>query len=233
MEELSFGKWLSRYRKSLGLTQKQLAERVNCATITLRKIEAEDRRPSVQVLERLAQVLNIPPNQQGAFFHFGLGHGQPFSTIAQTISPWQISGASFQPKILSSLIGQNRHQLSFMQLNSSVLDAKVPQFNQMSSSKSSETNLGYELTHGTIPNNQDSIFVVVLVPLEVPSHLASSFLQNLGFDEPINEPSTGHLKAHSIGTLQPAMFDADSPTSVNASLDTQALSSSFTRPSRR
>ncbi len=41
----SFGYWVRRRRKALDLTQEELAERVGCAVITLRKIEADERRP--------------------------------------------------------------------------------------------------------------------------------------------------------------------------------------------
>ena len=37
-DEVSFGQWVRRRRKSLDLTQKQLADRVGCATATIVKI---------------------------------------------------------------------------------------------------------------------------------------------------------------------------------------------------
>ncbi len=58
----SFGEWLKRQRKAAGLTQEQLAEQVSCSTITLRKIEAEERRPSAQIAELLAEIFNISQN---------------------------------------------------------------------------------------------------------------------------------------------------------------------------
>jgi predicted ATPase/DNA-binding XRE family transcriptional regulator len=63
----SFGYWVRRRRKSLDLTQAQLAERVGCALVTLRKIEADERRPSVQMAERLAQGLALPPSEWADF----------------------------------------------------------------------------------------------------------------------------------------------------------------------
>ena len=50
--EHSFGHWLQRRRKALDLTQEELARRVGCAAETLRKIEADARRPSRQIAER-------------------------------------------------------------------------------------------------------------------------------------------------------------------------------------
>ena len=53
----SFGAFVRQRRRELDLTQDELARRVGCAAITLRKIEADDLRASVQIAERLA----MPP----------------------------------------------------------------------------------------------------------------------------------------------------------------------------
>src|SRR5262245_240541 len=53
----SFGDWLRRRRKSLDLTQGELAQRVSCSVDLIQKIEADARRPSKQLAERLAERL--------------------------------------------------------------------------------------------------------------------------------------------------------------------------------
>jgi predicted ATPase/class 3 adenylate cyclase len=65
--EISFGRWVQRRRKALDLTQEQLAQRVGCAAETLRKIEADARRPSRQIAERLAEALELPEAERVAF----------------------------------------------------------------------------------------------------------------------------------------------------------------------
>jgi predicted ATPase/transcriptional regulator with XRE-family HTH domain len=65
--ETSFGRWLQRRRKALDLTQEELGQRVGCAAETLRKIEADVRRPSRQIAERLAAALEIPEVNRAAF----------------------------------------------------------------------------------------------------------------------------------------------------------------------
>ena len=59
----SFGYWVRRRRKALDLTQAALAQRVGCATVTIQKIEAEERRPSSQIAALLAEQLRIPPGE--------------------------------------------------------------------------------------------------------------------------------------------------------------------------
>jgi len=56
----SFGAWLKHRRLSLGHTQAVLAASAGCSLVTLRKIEADERRPSAQVAARLAACLNLP-----------------------------------------------------------------------------------------------------------------------------------------------------------------------------
>jgi transcriptional regulator with XRE-family HTH domain len=55
----SFGVWLRQRRMALGLTHKQLAAAVGCAVVMLRKIEADERRPSQQLAELLAARLEL------------------------------------------------------------------------------------------------------------------------------------------------------------------------------
>ena len=63
----SFGYWLRRRRKALDLTQEALAQQVGCAAITIRKIEADELRPSHQVAERLATCLRLEDAERVAF----------------------------------------------------------------------------------------------------------------------------------------------------------------------
>lgn len=63
----SFGALVRRQRKALDLTQAALAQQVGCAESLIRKIEAEERRPSRQVAERLADALRIVPEQRELF----------------------------------------------------------------------------------------------------------------------------------------------------------------------
>ena len=65
----SFGYWLRRRRKALDLTQARLAQLVGCAVATIKKLEADERRPSLQMAERLADCLAVPTAERTAFLH--------------------------------------------------------------------------------------------------------------------------------------------------------------------
>ncbi len=66
-DQISFGQIVKQHRKARDLTQAELARRVACATITIRKIEADALRPSQQIAERLAMALNVPLDDRAAF----------------------------------------------------------------------------------------------------------------------------------------------------------------------
>src|SRR4051794_9113704 len=64
---VSFGLWLRQRRKQLDLTQEALAERVGCSVSAIRKIEGDERRPSREVAELLADCLQIEAKERSTF----------------------------------------------------------------------------------------------------------------------------------------------------------------------
>src|SRR6266540_2651977 len=69
----SFGYWIRRQRKSLDLTQQALADRVGCSLAAIKKIEGDERRPSRQIAERLADILAVPHSQRETFLEAARG----------------------------------------------------------------------------------------------------------------------------------------------------------------
>lgn len=65
----SFGEWVRRRRRALELTQAELGECVGLATVSIHKIEADERRPSHETALRLAEALHIPPAEHDLFLH--------------------------------------------------------------------------------------------------------------------------------------------------------------------
>lgn len=69
-ERTSFGEWLRQRRHLLDLTQAELAQQSGCSAITIRKLEAGERKPSPELAQALAAVLRIPAREQTAFIQF-------------------------------------------------------------------------------------------------------------------------------------------------------------------
>src|SRR3712207_2341213 len=66
-EPMTLGRWMKRLRADLDMTQEALAEAVGCAVQTIRTFEIGRRRPSRELVEGLADVLQVPPEQRADF----------------------------------------------------------------------------------------------------------------------------------------------------------------------
>jgi len=70
---IAFGDWVQQRRLALDLTRPALAQRVGCSPITIKKIEREERRPSHQIAELLADHLLIPAHDRDRFVRMARG----------------------------------------------------------------------------------------------------------------------------------------------------------------
>lgn len=86
----SFGYWVRQQREALDLTQQVLAERVGCSLTAIKKIENEERLPSRQIAERLADNLGVPANQRELFLKYARGV-QPLHQISLSHEPTETS----------------------------------------------------------------------------------------------------------------------------------------------
>ncbi|MBK9711302.1 MAG: helix-turn-helix domain-containing protein [Kouleothrix sp.] len=104
----SFGGWLKLRRKALDLTQDGLASAVGCSLVTIRKLESDERRPSRQIADRLADCLRIAPGELAAFI--GMARAEPYLDPAPAAdqAPGRASpcARSNLPMPLTRLIGR-------------------------------------------------------------------------------------------------------------------------------
>lgn len=111
-----FGDWLKQRRKSLDLTQEELAQRAGCSVFALRKIESGERRPSKQLAQLLAGALAIPGEERERFVRAARGD----SAVAQLrapaappaggadLAPHPGAGAHRLPAPATALLGRER-----------------------------------------------------------------------------------------------------------------------------
>ena len=102
----SFGYGIKRLRKALDLTQEALAHCAGCSIMTIRKIEAGDRRPSKQLGERLAECLHIAPPQRALFLKESRT-GVPGATLLDPTRPIPLL-PSHLPTLPTTLIGREQ-----------------------------------------------------------------------------------------------------------------------------
>jgi non-specific serine/threonine protein kinase len=119
LAEVSFGEWLRRQRKAGGLTQQELALRLSCSARALKKFEAEQRRPSPPIVERLADHFNIPAGERAAFQRFARGDWAAAPAMRPPAGPWRAprpAPPTDVPIPLTSFIGRKREVADVVRL---------------------------------------------------------------------------------------------------------------------
>jgi predicted ATPase/DNA-binding XRE family transcriptional regulator len=198
MQEHSFGHWLKLRRKALDLTQAELASQVGCSAAAIRKIEAEERRPSVQAAQRLAEIFNIPQGEQKNFLRFARGglRSAPAEVIKEF--PWHMVTRlprTNLPAPVTSLIGRAEE---IEGVNDYLLRPDTRLITLMGPPGIGKTRLSIEAARAVLPDFPDGVFFVALTPLEDPSLLAPTIAQALEYIETKVQPVSKQL-VESIG----------------------------------
>lgn len=181
MAEVSFGEWLKRRRKAEGMTQEQLAVQVSCSTINLRKIESEERRPSAQIVERLAEIFNISQDEQATFLRFARGDWKSAPQEMIDGTPWRRSSTvppANLPISLSSLIGREQDVALLYEYLSRTDIRLVTLIGPPGIGK---TRLSLEAARKALPDFLDGVYFVEFAPLDDIALIASTVAQTLGY----------------------------------------------------
>ncbi len=194
MEEASFGEWLNHQRSGRGVTQKQLAQQIGCATITLRKIESGERRPSGQIAKRIAEIFSISPKEQKDFLRFARGDGSKVPARKTSDAPWLPSVGAPRtnlPASLTSFIGREQ-EMAVVQ--GYLLDPTIRISTLTGPPGIGKTRLSLAAAQEAISGFKDGVFFVALAPLERPGWMALTIIQALGFAEMERKPPLEQLK---------------------------------------
>jgi len=200
LTEVTFGKWLKRQRSSRGLTQEQLAYQIGCATITLRKIESEERRPSVAIVKQLRRVFEIPQDQQTNFLKFARGDWTKIPDIRSGETPWQVPASTRTnlPAAVTSLIGREK-QLA--EIHGYLLQGEIRLVTLIGPPGIGKTRLSIEVAHQCLSGFADGVFFAGLAPIDDPNLIASTVRQALGYVE-TQHPSSEQQLIRGVGEKQ-------------------------------
>src|SRR5688572_17898942 len=160
----SFGEWLREKRKALKLTQEELAERVACSAITIRKIEAGERLPSEQVAQLLAQVLDIAPDRHDHFIMFA--RGELDAEAAQEALRYSRAASNHHlPAPLTPLIGREQELQTLSDL---LLKGRERLVTLAGPPGIGKTRLGIEVAWAVAGKFADGAVFVTLAPVRDP-----------------------------------------------------------------
>ena len=183
MQVHSFGNWLKTRRKARDLTQAELADQVGCSAAAIRKFEAEERRPSVQIVKRLAEIFEIPGDQQAAFLRFARGEVRSAPAERKEDFPWQASATparSNLPATVTSLIGRERE---IAEVHDYLLRDDIRLVTLIGPPGIGKTRLSIASARTSLQNFPDGVFFIALAPLDDPSLIVPTVTQALNFVE--------------------------------------------------
>ncbi len=179
---ISFGEWLKRQRLAGGVTQKQLGLQLDCAAITVRKIEADERLPSAQIIARLADIFAIPTDERTQFARFARGDWSQAIQPPNAASPWKSASPprSNIPSPVTTLIGR---QYQLEQARGYLRDPRVRLITLIGPPGIGKTRLCLELASTASDDFPGGVFFVTFAPLEDASLMLSTVVQALGYVE--------------------------------------------------
>jgi predicted ATPase/DNA-binding XRE family transcriptional regulator len=158
-DDIFFGEWLRQRRHILDLTQQELADRIGCARITLRRIEAGTLKPSKGLAEILLKELGVPYTDPEAWLRFARGlSGLPNQSNSGSKQP-----TSNLPASLTTFIGRRKEQSDVIRLI-----AKHRLVTLSGSGGIGKTRLSLKVGEQILGNYTDGVWLVELAPILDP-----------------------------------------------------------------
>ncbi len=196
-EQHSFGYWLRLKRKALDLTREALADRVGCSVSTIRKLEDEERYPSAQIAELLAEIFKIPTNERPAFLRFARGDWRSAPSLGDEEAPWRVSTPEIPqhprsnlPATFTSLIGRDK---DIAAVQDYLTNPDIRLVTLIGAPGIGKTRLSIASASKSLAEFPDGVFFVALAPLDQPSLIPSTIAQALGYVEKSDLPGEKRL----------------------------------------
>lgn len=175
-DSMTLGRWVKRRRKALGLTQRELAERLPCSVVTIQKIEADERRPSNELAERLAACLNIAPAQRSAWVGFARAQA---GSLHQWVWAQAFRPATNLPLPPSPLIGRE-HEVS--EIGKRLLGGDVRLLTLVGPPGIGKTRLALQAAIELRDDFEEGVCFVDLAPIRAAELVAPTIARCLGLD---------------------------------------------------
>ncbi|HEU5090594.1 MAG TPA: helix-turn-helix domain-containing protein, partial [Roseiflexaceae bacterium] len=185
MEDVySFGAWMRHRRKGLRLTQAELASSVGVATVTIHKIESDERRPSLQVATLLAEHLQLPPGLRDAFLLAARGGCLPdrLPDIAPAVKPSAVPGEArgYLPVRVTSFVGREQE---IRTLNAQLQSGDIRLITLVGAGGSGKTSLALQVSSRLAEYFPGGVWFVDLSAVTDPAQVAVTMTQALGIPQ--------------------------------------------------
>lgn len=191
---ISFGGWLSRRRKALGLTRAELARRAACAVVTLRKIEEDARRPSPELAAQLARHIQVADVDLAGFIAVARGERGPDWLPAPELPTSAAEPPSpVLPIPATELIGREHEIAAACAL---LQHEHVRLLVLTGPGGVGKTRLALAVAHALRGHYRDGVVFVSLSDLRDPALVPSSVAQTLGLLERGSQSLPERIRTH-------------------------------------
>lgn len=181
-------------RQALRLTQQQLAQRIGCAVVTLRKIEWGERRPSMELAELLAKHLKLPVTEHADFIQLARSK---FVAQPAPIYRSQREKEAGLPQLSTPVIGRDEDVAAVLKL----LHGESGRLTTLTGAGGvGKTCLSLTVAERALPDYSGNVFFVNLASLAEPALVIPTIAQRLGVRELM--PSGRPIVQQIIDTLQ-------------------------------
>jgi predicted ATPase/DNA-binding XRE family transcriptional regulator len=197
---VSFGRLIRSRRRALDMTQKDLAQKVGYSVITIRKVEANERRPSRQLAEALAQGLQVAPEERPTFVILARswpddGAVADFDDLDEA-PPWRARGSARTanlPSPLTRLIGREQETVevrTMLQRNG------VRLLTLVGPPGIGKSRLGLQVATELVEAYPDGVYSVALAPVSDPVLVPPTVAKTLNIKESASLPLTQSIIEH-------------------------------------
>src|SRR5687767_2583229 len=151
----------------------------------IRKLEDEERHPSVQIAELLSEIFKNPTNERPAFLRFARGDWRSAPSLGDEEAPWRVSTRALPqhprsnlPATFTSLIGRNK---DIAAVQDYLTNPDIRLVTLIGAPGIGKTRLSIASARQSPAEFSDGIFFVALAPLDQPSLISSAIAQALGY----------------------------------------------------
>ena len=185
----SFGEWLKQQRKQLRLTQREVATAVFCSTAMIKKIEADERQPSVELAQALAVTLQLPPEQHPIFVEIARGE-RPLDALAEGRGS-RGAGESFASSLPTSATPFIGRQAELIEITAKLHQPECRLLTLLGPGGMGKTRLAIEAARQVQANFADGVVFVNLTAVSDPALIPDAIAHALNLSLP--GPADKHL----------------------------------------
>lgn len=194
--DASFGRLVRTRRRSLDLTQEDLARRVGYSVITIRKVESDERRPSRQLAERLAHCLDVSLAERCAFVRLArASNPADRAELTDRIDETRVWPSGSRPPTnlpnpLTRLIGRAEEVAS---VRARLLQRGVRLITLVGPPGIGKTRLGLQVADDVMHLFPDGVFFIGLAPVSDPALVVPTIARTLDLSQPNTKPLLARL----------------------------------------